>query len=219
MFDAIAGRYDLMNRVMTMGQDQKWRRFVIQMAGDPGNAPVLDLACGTGDIAALMCRMHPGSGVFGGDFSGNMLKTARRRFPELPISWQACDANRLPFAEGVFAAVTFGYLLRNVDDPLAVLQEVHRVLRPGGKVVCLDTTPPRRNLLYPFIRLYFRFGIPLLGKLIASDKAAYAYLTGSTMGFASAERLAEIFRQAGFSQVGYKKFMMGTIAVHWGSKV
>jgi demethylmenaquinone methyltransferase/2-methoxy-6-polyprenyl-1,4-benzoquinol methylase len=218
MFDAIAGRYDLMNRVMTMGQDQKWRRFVIKMAGDPGNSPVLDLACGTGDIAALMCQMHPGTGVVGGDFSGNMLETARRRFPMLPISWQACDANCLPFAEGVFTAVTFGYLLRNVDDPLTVLQEVHRVLKPGGRVVCLDTTPPKRNLLYPFIRLYFRFGIPLLGKMIASDKAAYAYLTGSTMGFAAADELADVFRKAGFVQVGYKKFMMGTIGVHWGSK-
>jgi demethylmenaquinone methyltransferase / 2-methoxy-6-polyprenyl-1,4-benzoquinol methylase len=218
MFDAIAGRYDLMNRVMTMGQDQKWRRFVIEMAGEPGRGLVLDLACGTGDIAALMCRMHPEARVVGGDFSGNMLKTARRRFPELPINWQACDANRLPFADGVFTAVTFGYLLRNVDSPLAVLQEVHRVLRPGGRVVCLDTTPPLRNLLYPFIRLYFRFGIPLLGKMIASDKAAYAYLTGSTMGFAAADALAEVFRQAGFEQVGYKKFMMETIGVHWGSK-
>jgi demethylmenaquinone methyltransferase/2-methoxy-6-polyprenyl-1,4-benzoquinol methylase len=218
MFDAIAGRYDLMNRVMTMGQDQKWRRFVIKMAGDPGNSLVLDLACGTGDIAALMCQMHPGTGVVGGDFSGNMLETARRRFPMLPISWQACDANCLPFADSVFTAVTFGYLLRNVDDPLTVLQEVHRVLKPGGRVVCLDTTPPKRNLLYPFIRLYFRFGIPLLGKMIASDKAAYAYLTGSTMGFAAADELADVFRKAGFVQVGYKKFMMGTIGVHWGSK-
>ncbi len=218
MFDAIAGRYDLMNRVMTLGQDQKWRRFVIKMAGEPGSGRVLDLACGTGDIAALMSRSHPKAAVIGGDFSRNMLEIARHRFSDLAIGWQACDANRLPFADSSFAAVTFGYLLRNVDSPPAVLREVHRVLQPGGRVVCLDTTPPERNALYPFIRLYFRFGIPLLGKCIASDKAAYAYLTGSTMGFAAADELAAMFRKAGFSKVGYKKFMMGTIGIHWGSK-
>lgn len=218
MFDAIAGRYDLMNRVMTLGQDQKWRRFVMWMAGDPGRGRVLDLATGTGDIAALMCRMHPETTVIGGDFSRNMLDVARRRFPELAISWQACDANHLPFADNVFDAVTFGYLLRNVDDPLVVLKEVHRVLRPGGRVLCLDTTPPEKNSLYPLIRLYFRFGIPILGRCIASDKNAYTYLTGSTMDFASAEELAAIFRTAGFDGVGYKKFMLGTIGVHWGKK-
>lgn len=218
MFDAIAGRYDLMNRVMTLGQDQKWRRFVMWMAGDPGRGRVLDLATGTGDIAALMCRMNPETTVIGGDFSRNMLDVARRRFPDLAISWQACDANHLPFADNVFEAITFGYLLRNVDDPLVVLKEVHRVLKPGGRVLCLDTTPPEKNSLYPFIRLYFRFGIPLLGRCIASDKNAYAYLTGSTMDFASAEELAAIFRQAGFDRVGYKKFMLGTIGVHWGKK-
>lgn len=218
MFDAIAGRYDLMNRVMTMGQDQKWRRFVIKMAGDPGRGRVLDLACGTGDIASLMHRVYPAAGVIGSDFSWNMLQVARQRFSGHAISWQACDANRLPFADNVFSAVSFGYLLRNVDDPLRVLKEVHRILGPGGRVVCLDTTPPERNLLYPFIILYFRFGIPLLGKCIARDKSAYSYLTGSTMGFATADELAAIFKEAGFERVGYKKFMMGTIAVHWGQK-
>ncbi len=218
MFDAIAGRYDLMNRVMTAGRDRRWRRFIVWMAGDPGRGRVLDLACGTGDIAAAMRLMNPEAVVVGGDFSRNMLSIARRRFADLAISWQACDANRLPFADGVFSVVTFGYLLRNVDEPLAVLREVRRVLRSGGRVLCLDTTPPARNLLYPFIRLYFRFGIPLLGKMIAGDKAAYTYLTGSTMGFAAAGELAELFRKAGFDRVGYRKFMLGTIGVHWGRK-
>jgi demethylmenaquinone methyltransferase / 2-methoxy-6-polyprenyl-1,4-benzoquinol methylase len=218
MFDAIAGRYDLMNRVMTLGQDQKWRRFVVQKAAPSGSGWVLDLATGTGDIAALVRRSYPEAFVVGTDFSRNMLREAKRRFPEASISWMACDANHLPFADEVFEAVTFGYLLRNVEDALAVLREVHRVLRPGGRVVCLDTTPPAGNLLYPFVRFYFRFCIPLLGRLIASDEEAYAYLTGSTMDFFSAEALAALFTQAGFIDVGYKKFMLGTIGVHWGKK-
>lgn len=218
MFDAIAHRYDLMNRVMTMGQDQRWRRFVVRTAGDPGDGWTLDLATGTGDIAALMTATHPAARVVGGDFSLNMLTEAKKRFAGERIDWQACDANRLPFADNTFQSVTFGYLLRNVDDAGRVLREVQRVLRPGGRVVCLDTTPPAKNLLYPFIRGYLRYGIPILGRLIADDEAAYAYLTGSTMGFYRAADLAALFTDSGFTRVGYRTFMCGTIAVHWGQK-
>ena len=218
MFDAIAGRYDLMNRTMTLGQDQRWRRFVVAAAGDPGNGWMLDLATGTGDIAALIRRSYPAARVIGADFSRNMLAEARRRFNDPGICWQACDANCLPFADRVFEAVTFGYLLRNVDDSLRVMREVRRVLKPGGRVVCLDTTPPADNLLLPLLRLYFRYGIPLLGRMIARDASAYSYLTGSTMDFHDAETLAGIFREAGFEDVRYRKFMMGTIGIHWGTR-
>jgi len=218
MFDAIAGRYDLMNRVMTMGQDQKWRRFVVEKAGNPAGGWMLDLATGTGDIAALSCACYHDARVIGADFSQNMLREAQKRFADQPIHWQACDANRLPYDDNVFESVTFGYLLRNVDDAVRVLREVYRVLKPGGRVVCLDTTPPARNLLYPFIRLYFAYGIPLMGRMIADDEAAYAYLTGSTMDFHSAESLADAFREAGLNDVGYRKFMLGTIGIHWGRK-
>lgn len=218
MFDAIAGSYDLMNRVMTLGQDQRWRRFVVQKVQDPGTGWALDLATGTGDIAALTRKTYPHSRVIGADFSQNMLKEAQQRFAGLGIDWQACDANFLPYGENAFESVSFGYLLRNVDDALAVLKEVHRVLKPGGRVVCLDTTPPRKNLWYPLVRFYFRFGIPFLGRLIAKDEAAYAYLTGSTMDFHSAEALAALFVEAGFERVGYRRFMLGTIGIHWGHK-
>jgi demethylmenaquinone methyltransferase / 2-methoxy-6-polyprenyl-1,4-benzoquinol methylase len=218
MFDGIAGRYDLMNRVMTLGQDQKWRQFVVQKAGNPGHGWVLDLATGTGDIAALVRCSHADSSVVGADFSWNMLQQAKRRFRDKRIIWQVCDANNLPFADNVFEAVTFGYLLRNVNSSLTVLQEVYRVLRPGGRVVCLDTTPPTKNSLYPLVHLYLRFGIPFLGRFLASDKDAYAYLTGSTMDFFTADELVAIFIKAGFSHVDYCKFMLGTIGVHWGEK-
>jgi demethylmenaquinone methyltransferase / 2-methoxy-6-polyprenyl-1,4-benzoquinol methylase len=218
MFDAIAGRYDLMNKVMTMGQDQRWRRFVVQRAGDPGDGSVLDLATGTGDIAALCSSVYPDAHIIGADFSENMLKEAKKRFQDRGIDWQVCDAHVLPYNDNSFESVTFGYLLRNVDDSISVLKEVYRVLKPGGRVVCLDTTPPERNILYPFIQAYFRFGIPVLGKLIANDEAAYSYLTGSTMDFHSAEELKECFTAAGFEKTGYKKFMVGTIGVHWGEK-
>lgn len=219
MFDAIAGKYDLMNKVMTMGQDQRWRRFVVSKVGESGgNGRFLDLATGTGDIAALLARTHPAAQVFGADFSAGMLAEAARRFQQEKIQWQVCDANYLPYAANIFQAVTFGYLLRNVDDSLFVLREAFRVLAPGGRVVCLDTTPPKKNILFPFIQFYLHYGIPLLGKMFARDEDAYAYLTSSTLAFHDAETLATLFRKAGFSNVRYKKFMCGTIGVHWGEK-
>ena len=221
MFDSIAPRYDLMNRLMTLGQDQKWRHFVVGKAAQgfmskPGHA--LDLATGTGDIAALIKKTHPGVHVTGGDFSAGMLELAQKRFQQLDITWLKCDANQLPFPDGSFDAVTFGFLLRNVSDVHTVLNEVFRVLKPGGMVVCLDTTPPRKNLFYPLIRLHFALGIPLLGKLIARDPSAYSYLTQSTFDFIEAEQLEEHIRQAGFSDTGFRTFMFQTIAVHWGQK-
>jgi demethylmenaquinone methyltransferase/2-methoxy-6-polyprenyl-1,4-benzoquinol methylase len=218
MFDAIADRYDLMNRVMTFGQDRRWKQFVVDRGGDIGDGWVLDLACGTGEIAARFRNNNPEAGIAGADFSRNMLIRAQQELSAAAICFQACDANSLPYRDGAFRAVSFGYLLRNVDDSLNVLKEVHRVLSAGGRVVCLDTTPPARNLLYPFIRLYLAVVIPLLGRLIARDHTAYAYLTGSTMEFDDAETLARTFEDAGFTQVSYKKFMFGTIAVHWGTK-
>jgi len=218
MFDAIATRYDLMNRVMTFGQDQRWRKFVVERAGNTSGGRVLDLATGTGDIAALFYTARPGTAVFGADFSKNMLAQAAKRFFTYEISWQACDANYLPYRDNSFQAVTFGYLLRNVDDCSTVLREVRRVLVPGGKVVCLDTTPPEKTWLYPFIQLYLKYGIPLLGRMVARDESAYSYLIGSTMDFHDAKELAGLFQKAGFKDVGYKKFMLRTIGIHWGVK-
>lgn len=218
MFDAIADRYDLMNKVMTLGQDERWRAYVVERCAAVDGGWMLDLACGTGEIAAQFKRRYPRSRVVGADFSGQMLARAARNLQAGGIDWQACDANQLPYQDATFEAVSFGYLLRNVDDSSAVLREVYRVLAPGGRAVCLDTTPPAKDLLYPFIRLYLVLVIPLLGKLIARDQSAYAYLTGSTMDFHDAETLADLFRQAGFTGVSYKKFMFGTIAVHWGIK-
>jgi len=217
MFDAIAHRYDLMNRVMTFGFDQSWRRLVVKMASLPAGGLLLDLACGTGDIAALAAGRYSASPIVAADFSSNMLKEARRRFPGAAITWLACDANHLPFADSQFHAVTFAYLLRNVSDVKAVLAEVHRVLAPGGRAVCLDTTPPR-GLVAPLVKLYFTAAVPLLGKLLAGDQASYSYLTGSTMNFYAAEDLATLFAAAGFQDAGFRRLMCGSVAAHWGRK-
>jgi demethylmenaquinone methyltransferase/2-methoxy-6-polyprenyl-1,4-benzoquinol methylase len=147
-----------------------------------------------------------------------MLQEAKRRFAGGPIHWQVCDANTLPYGDGSLAAVTFGYLLRNVAEIPRVLAEVYRVLQPGGTVVCLDTTPPEKTFYRPLLTFYLNRIVPIIGRILARDEAAYAYLTGSTMGFHEARELATLFEEAGFTQVSWQKFMFGTIAVHWGTK-
>lgn len=149
MFDAIASSYDLMNRVMTMGQDQKWRRFVVKKAQGSKGSWALDLATGTGDIAELLLDVHGDGRVVGGDFSQGMLCEAKKRFQGKNISWQVCDANYLPFKDNTFEAVTFGYLLRNVDDSVRVLKEVHRVLKPGEESSALIQLLPRKIFTIP----------------------------------------------------------------------
>jgi len=217
MFDRIAPRYDLMNKLMTFGQDQRWRRFVVDKAAvEAGNA-FLDLASGTGDIAFEIRRRNLEAEITAGDFSQGMLEMGKTRPQGETLSWVQCDAMSLPFAEEHFDGVTFGYLLRNVENIPKALQEVRRVLKPGGRVVCLDTTPPR-GFFKPFINAYLKLALPILGKLIAGDASAYSYLSQSTLTFETPQDLQAAFEEAGFTRVKYRTFMMGSIAVHWGEK-
>jgi demethylmenaquinone methyltransferase/2-methoxy-6-polyprenyl-1,4-benzoquinol methylase len=220
MFGRIAGRYNLMNRVMTMGQDQRWRRFVVKRAQVPVNGQVLDLATGTGDIAFEVVKAVPSARVVGGDFAIPMMLVGQQQAMGDSIQWAAADALRLPFASERFDAVVSGYLVRNVPDIRRTLEEKHRVLKAGGRVVILDSSPPPRNLLRPFITVYLKYGIPLLGRLISGKQGAdaYKYLPESTQAFKTPEELAALMRDAGFAEVAYKTFMFGTMAVHWGIK-
>jgi len=218
LFDRLAPRYDLMNRVMTLGQDQRWRRFVARRAEAVGEARVLDLAAGTGDIAFEVKRRWPEADVVAADFSINMLLHGRRRPHGERVRWIACDAMNLPFPDGWFDAVVFGYLLRNVGDIDRTLREAWRALKPGGRIVCLDTSPPPRGPLRPLIRLYLRRGLPLLGRMLARDADAYDYLCQSTLEFETPEALAARFVHAGFAEVEWRRFMFGTVAVHWARK-
>lgn len=218
MFDRIAGRYNLMNRLMTFGQDVKWRRFVVQQARLPANGRLLDLATGTGDIAFEALRTVPGAQVAGADFSLPMMRVGQRLPGGAQITWVGADALALPFAASSFDAVTSGYLVRNVIDIPRTLAEQLRVLKPGGRIVILDSAPPPDNLLRPFILLHLRVVIPALGRLVSGDAAAYQYLPSSTQAFKTPDELAAIMRAAGVANVQYRTFMFGTMAVHWGEK-
>lgn len=218
MFGRIAGRYNLMNRLMTFGQDMRWRRFVVQQAqlGEAGK--VLDLATGTGDIAFEALKTAPNTLVVGADFALPMMYVGQKLPLGAQVKWAGADALQLPFAANTFDAVTSGYLVRNVIDIPQCLNEQLRVLKPGGRIVILDSAPPPKNLLRPFILIHLKYVIPLLGRMISRHPSAYQYLPESTQAFKTPNELADLMRQAGIRNVQYKTFMFGTMAVHWGEK-
>jgi demethylmenaquinone methyltransferase/2-methoxy-6-polyprenyl-1,4-benzoquinol methylase len=207
MFDRISPVYDAMNRVMTAGLDRRWRRLTAEAVVAPGDE-VLDACCGTGDLA--LAAERAGGRVTGLDFSERMLERARRK--SASVRWVRGDALALPFADGSFDAATVGFGIRNVDDLEAGLRELVRVLRPGGRLGCLEITRPR-GLLRPFFRLWFDGLVPLAGKVLPGG-AAYTYLPASVRRFPGPEDLAELMRRAGFEDVRWRLLGGGIVAVH-----
>ena len=220
MFDRIAARYNLMNRLMTGGQDILWRRFVVQQARLQPGDKLLDLATGTVDIGFEALKQVPGVEVTGADFSLGMMVVGKSLPRGRQMSWTGADALQLPFADNTFDAVTSGYLVRNVIDIPRTIKEQLRVLKPGGRIVILDSSPPPPSLVRPFIEIHLRYVIPTLGRLIAGEQGAdaYQYLPASTQAFKTPAELAQIMRSAGVRDVQFKTFTFGTMAVHWGEK-
>jgi demethylmenaquinone methyltransferase/2-methoxy-6-polyprenyl-1,4-benzoquinol methylase len=218
MFGRISKRYDLMNSLMTAGQDTRWRREVIRKTRLESKGQLLDLGTGTGDLAREALRQVPGCTVSTADFSLEMMRVGKSRSPGEGLNWTAADALCLPFRKETFDAVVSGFLLRNVADIMGSLREQFRVLKPGGYITVLDTTRPAQNKLRPLIDFYLHVIIPNLGKLIAGDAEAYTYLPETTESFLSAEQLAAHMEESGFQHVAFKRLMFGTIAIHWGMK-
>jgi demethylmenaquinone methyltransferase/2-methoxy-6-polyprenyl-1,4-benzoquinol methylase len=215
MFTRIAHRYDFMNRLMTGGQDVRWRKEVIRLAQIKPSSALLDLGAGTGDLGRQAFKQNPKAHITAADFTLEMMR-AGRKTGDPPYS--AADALNLPFRAGTFDAVVSGFLMRNVTDVKRTLQEQQRALKPGGRIVILDTTRPKKNLLTPFIWIHMHIIIPLLGRLISGTGDAYQYLPDSTEGFLYAEELAERMTAAGFKNVHFKRLMFGVIAIHWGER-
>lgn len=207
MFDRISPVYDVMNRLMTAGLDERWRRRTAAAVVRPGTR-VLDACCGTGDLA-LACR-EAGGDVVGLDFSERMLERARRKSDA--IEWVRGDLLELPFADESFDAATVGFGIRNVQDLEAGLRELARVLRPGGRLGCLEITRPR-GVLRPFFRLWFDGLVPLAGKVLPGG-AAYAYLPASVRRFPGPEDLAVVMRRAGLGEVSWQLLGGGIVALH-----
>ncbi len=219
MFARIAPRYDFTNRMMTAGLDERWRRRAIALLGAPRNGNVLDLCCGTGDLAFGLLRRDPTLRVTGIDFCPPMLDRARtraRRAARGSVEFVEGDVMTMPFGDRAFDGATMGFSLRNVVDVDATLREILRVLRPGARFVSLDVSKAPNKRFKRLFDLYFYGVVPLVGGIVGGSREAYRYLPNSLTHHPDAPALRERFARAGFSDAGYLPLMGGAIAVHYG---
>ena len=221
MFARIVPRYDLVNRLMTMGLDRQWRRETAALVR-PSGAVALDIATGTGDLAIELARQGARR-VIGADFCDGMLRAARSKAVRLSPNFTGAldfvggDATNLPFRNSTFDCIVNGFMLRNVTDLAASFAELARVLKPGGRLACLDLTPPR-GLGHGVLGFYIGTIVPLLGGVVSGDYRAYRWLGQSLRPHPDAEAMAALMRAAGFNEVGYRLIGMGTVAIHYAIK-
>jgi demethylmenaquinone methyltransferase/2-methoxy-6-polyprenyl-1,4-benzoquinol methylase len=216
MFGRIVPRYDLVNRLMSFGMDRRWRRTAAG-AVRPRGALALDIGTGTGDMAVELVR-GGAARVVAADFSPAMLEAASRKTADRPASFVLADALRLPFADGAFDAVTNGFLLRNLSSLPAAFAEMARVLRPGGRLACLDMTQPPRSVFGAAYRVYFNRIIPVVAGAMGGNPGAYRYLSHSLRGFPDAGTLAGLLVDAGLTDVRVRLLGGGTVALHTAVK-
>ncbi len=218
MFAAIAPSYDLNNRLHSFGRDQAWRRAAVQFAQVKSNDVVLDVACGTGDLALAFSR-SPASRVIGVDFTYEMLPIARAKSPRRPVAYCNGDAMSLPLPEACVDVVSIAFGLRNVAEPARALAEFHRVLRPGGRVIVLEFSKPANPLLRRLNDFYCGRVMPITATLIARDRSgAYKYLPRSVETFLDRDKLMGMMGDAGFTEVTHKPLTFGVAVVYRGVK-
>jgi len=223
MFDRIAGRYDLLNRVISFRLDSRWRKQAIRSVLTNHNPLILDLGSGTGDLSFLAAKSSGGSGRFVGlDFSPAMLQAAQKKRSGTPHGNRTFfvlgSALFAPFRDAVFDGVMSAFVLRNVSDLSLFFSQAYRVLRAGGKFVSLDMFPPANGLFAKVYGVYFYRLVPWLGALFAGDRRAYKYLSESVRSFHSPETVADILKQAGFEHVTLQKFLHGAVCMHIAEK-
>jgi demethylmenaquinone methyltransferase/2-methoxy-6-polyprenyl-1,4-benzoquinol methylase len=210
MFDAVADRYDAMNRVMTLGREGAWRRGVVRAVAARPGLRILDLAAGTGASTAPFAKA--GATTVACDFSAGMLAQGKRRHPDL--TFVAGDALRLPFRDQTFDVVTISFGLRNVASVEDALRELSRVARPGGRLVVLETATPPARLMRFANRIYTGRVMPRLARVLSSDPSSYSYLADSAADWMTQVELAATMRAAGWEQVAWRDLMFGVVAIH-----
>jgi demethylmenaquinone methyltransferase/2-methoxy-6-polyprenyl-1,4-benzoquinol methylase len=224
VFHSVADNYDIMNDVMSMGIHRLWKRFTLSQTGLKAGQKVLDLAGGTGDLAMKMSRMVGPSGeVVLSDINGSMLRRGRERLLDHGIagnvSYVQANAECLPFADNSFDCITIAFGLRNVTDKDKALRSMHRVLKPGGRLLVLEFSKPVAPGLAPVYDVYSFKLLPLMGKLIARDAESYQYLAESIRMHPDQQTLQAMMEQAGFSNTRYHNLSGGIVALHKGFKV
>src|SRR5699024_9275090 len=221
VFDSVADNYDLMNDLMSMGIHRAWKKFTIALAAHRRCERVLDLARGTGDLAAGFARrVGPHGRVLISDINAAMLSNGRDRMADrglvAGVDYCLANAEKLPFADDSFDCVTIGFGLRNVTDKQAALNEMARVTRPGGRTIILEFSKPQVPGLSKLYDLYSFAVLPRLGRVVADDEASYQYLAESIRMHPDQDALAEMMRTAGFKRCGYHNLTGGIVAVHRG---
>ncbi|WP_075982133.1 demethylmenaquinone methyltransferase [Bacillus massilinigeriensis] len=222
VFENISDNYDKMNSVISFKQHLRWRKDTMNRMNVQKGKVALDVCCGTADwTIALANEVGPTGKVVGLDFSKNMLKVGEEKVKSMHLDQVSLihgNAMELPFEDETFDYVTIGFGLRNVPDYLQVLKEMHRVLKPTGVAVCLETSQPTLFGYKQLFYFYFRFIMPLFGKLFAKSYKEYSWLQESARDFPNMKELAKLFKQAGFKEVTYKPYSGGAAAVHFGRK-
>jgi demethylmenaquinone methyltransferase/2-methoxy-6-polyprenyl-1,4-benzoquinol methylase len=218
MFARLAPRYDLINRIITLGQDRRWRKETIKHLELNGHSRALDAGTGTGELAFQILRSSPKTKVIAVDFTPQMIRCGQKRDQNANIAWVIADVNQLPFADDSFNAVVSGFVLRNVGDIERMLEEQNRILKPRGRIACLETSPPTKGIISLLLSAYMRYIMPILGSVISGDKKAYHYLERSTHDFLSTDTLAQRFRDANFDAIQFAHYMFGNVAIHWARK-
>ena len=222
-FDAIAPRYDLTNRVISLCVDLSWRRAAVRMLGDaPPDGLVLDLACGTCDMALETLRQGRARRVIGADFSGAMLHNARRKLAArhdgagAAISLLNAPAEALPFRDATFDALTIAFGIRNVPDYRLGLREMRRVLKSGGRAIILEFSTPPSRFVWSLYNYYFFRILPRIGGWLTGREAAYRYLTRSVADFPGAEAFGVAMQEAGFAKISCRSMNGGIVCIHTG---
>ncbi len=222
MFARLARHYDTMNRVLSLGQDMSWRRTLVDRANVPASGLVLDVAAGTGDVTHILVERTAARCVVGLDFSRPMLRIAQWKLgqPEVMghVRLVQADGLRMPFPDAAFDSVTSAFALRNAVDVAALFREMWRVLRPCGRVACMEICKPTSPVFRPLFALYFNRIVPLLGRVLVRDPEAYTYLPESLNRFMTSAEVMRTLEQAGFHSVACQKLMMGTVAIYVGVK-
>ncbi len=222
MFDDIAPRYDLLNRLLSLRQDVVWRKKMVSVMAIPDKGRVLDVACGTGDVAVEICRQKdPRVKVTGIDFSPGMLFLARekiRRNQNTAISLLAGDALALPFCEQTFHAVTIAFGIRNIRNKVGALKAFYESLMPGGMVLVLELATPKKTRLQEAYLAYFQRVLPLVGRLLSKHGFAYSYLPDSVSRFPTSDVFMSIMADAGFAHITCRRMTLGIANLFVGIK-
>lgn len=223
MFDGIARRYDLLNTLLSFGQDRRWRRRAVRMLSIPRGGALLDVAAGTADVALDAIRAFPDLGlVLATDFSAPMLDLAKRKIEKAGLESRmfaaVADAEELPFPDESMDAVTIAFGIRNVVGVPTALSEFFRVLRPGGRLLVLEFAEPRGRVFGPLFRWYFTRILPLIGGIISGSRSAYEYLPRSVGEFFKPEELKRLMEDAGFSILRVRRFSFGVVLAYLGEK-